>query len=150
MWVPIWCTGVSIRPPPFGRGKRGGGSNTGGTGGFQSAPRLSEGGNSRPEERRSLRPSFNPPPAFRKGETLDLISLPSGSLVSIRPPPFGRGKRGRAVGCDRGLAVSIRPPPFGRGKLAGKVNINQTPFGFNPPPAFRKGETRWYDVNPSN
>ena len=107
---------VSIRPPPFGRGKLAtverpvtrlvfqsaprlseGGNDQDtvpprGPTGFQSAPRLSEGGNHRWSSWWKITVCFNPPPAFRKGETTGLTCNVHPVNVSIRPPPFGRGK----------------------------------------------------------
>ena len=86
-------TVVSIRPPPFGRGKRFDSILPRPPVLFQSAPRLSEGGNGKFRVRVSLAACFNPPPAFRKGETRQVVRKLLRLDVSIRPPPFGRGKR---------------------------------------------------------
>ena len=107
---------------------------------FQSAPRLSEGGNQKIKVDRRPADLFQSAPRLSEGETSwvasgcgrsgfqsaprlseggnDFRSVESINLteVSIRPPPFGRGKRaGWNVG-DSASRVSIRPPPFGRGK----------------------------------
>ncbi len=62
---------VSIRPPPFGEGNR--------------PQEVFDGG--------AL--CFNPPPAFRRGESFRGLKIPKGKDVSIRPPPFGEGNPGR-------------------------------------------------------
>ena len=109
---------VSIRPPPFGRGKRFSAYLKTVPFEFQSAPRLSEGGNLFCSHFTGVFRCFNPPPAFRKGETGRYRGFSMVECVSIRPPPFGRGKRG-----DDSTWAKIAA-------------------SFNPPPAFRKGETR--------
>ena len=134
---------VSIRPPPFGRGKPVPFLTfTTRPGEFQSAPRLSEGGNAALIRLQTSMQSFNPPPAFRKGETPQAGGNARQDWVSIRPPPFGRGKLPQVELVRVGdAAVSIRPPPFGRGKPQLLWDTEYGPAGFNPPPAFRKGET---------
>ena len=128
---------VSIRPPPFGRGKPTTVSDAVNADWFQSAPRLSEGGNVGRLGLLPATPSFNPPPAFRKGETNYRRHVIASDSVSIRPPPFGRGKPGGDPRPAAVVLVSIRPPPFGRGKLRmfGEeiidrvVSIRPPPFG---------------------
>ena len=88
---------------------------------------------------------FNPPPAFRKGETSCFAAERRGTRVSIRPPPFGRGKRrsGRAQGAE----IEFQSAP----RLSEGGNLSlllwwRAVGSFNPPPAFRKGET-WGRLN---
>ncbi len=63
------------------------------------------------------RTSFNPPPAFRKGET-NISPARSNDLSSFNPPPaFRKGETQKhGLKSTHRTRVSIRPPPFGRGK----------------------------------
>ena len=109
--------GVSIRPPPFGRGKRECLGRKSSLSWFQSAPRLSEGGNVIPLIESSHHDSFNPPPAFRKGETTE-------------------------IGFSQIVRLCFNPPPaFRKGETIVRKEAIVDFHSFNPPPAFRKGET---------
>ena len=111
--------GVSIRPPPFGRGKRECLGRKSSLSWFQSAPRLSEGGNVIPLIESSHHVSFKPTPAFRKGETTEIGFSQIVRLCFNPPPAFRKGETITPGISGSDYHVSIRPPPFGRGKPPG-------------------------------
>ncbi len=134
---------VSIRPPPFGRGKRILNNRGASIISFQSAPRLSEGGNS---IRTSLSPtdqSFNPPPAFRKGETLCVLGRVFGNVLFQSAPRLSEGGNVALLVVCRCLPSFNPPPAFRKGETRKSRSIVARLTCFNPPPAFRKGETSW-------
>ncbi len=107
---------------------------------FQSAPGVSAGGDANAENKTAIEIVSIRPRRFGRGRRRGSAAKGSARGVSIRPRRFGRGRPCSSPVMHRSTRVSIRPRRFGRGRRSGRSGPTGQ-GGFNPPPAFRPGET---------